>query len=65
MLADRSLALLFSERLYQNMSETDADAANHWAEVRVPCGRVGGRIEGAEVDHNPMERIILSTNLDP
>ena len=65
MLADRSLAWLSSERLYQQLTETDADTANHWTEVGASYGRVRGRIEGTEGDGNPIGRPTVSTNLDP
>ena len=63
MLADRSLAWLSSERLYQQLTETDADTANHWTEISDHYGRV--RIEGAEGDGNPIGRTTVLTNLDP
>ena len=65
MLTDRSLAWLSSERLYQQLTETDADTAKHWPEVGDPYGRVRGRIEGAEGDFNPIGRPRVSTNLVP
>jgi hypothetical protein len=56
-LADKSLALLSSERLYQQLTETDADTyRNHWTEIRNPYGRVRGRIEGAKGGGNPIGR---------
>ncbi|EDL98927.1 rCG22295 [Rattus norvegicus] len=39
--------------------------ANHWAEVRDPCGRARGRIEGAEEDAKPIGRTTVLTNLGP
>ena len=36
---DRSLAWLSSERFYQHLTETDADIANHWTEIRGPYGK--------------------------
>jgi hypothetical protein len=36
LLAERSLAWLYSERLYQQLNKTDADTAKHWTEVRTP-----------------------------
>ena len=65
MLADRSLACLSFERLYQQLTDTDADKANHWTEVRDPYGRGMGRIEADEGDGNPIGRTTVSTNLDP
>ena len=59
------LAWLSSERLYQQLTETDADTAKHWPEVGDPYGRVRGRIEGAEGDFNPIGRPTVSTKLDP
>jgi hypothetical protein len=44
-IADRNLAWLSTESLYQQLTETDADIDNHWTEVRDPCGRFRGRIE--------------------
>ena len=38
---------------------------NHCTEVRDPCGRVRGRIEGAEGDGNSIGRPTISTNTDP
>jgi hypothetical protein len=42
--ADRSLARLSSERLYQQLTETDVATANHWTEVGDLYGRARGRI---------------------
>jgi len=39
--------------------------AKHWMEVRDPYGRVGGRVEAAEGNGNPIGRPTKSTNLDP
>jgi hypothetical protein len=36
-----------------------------WTKVRDHCGRVRGRIEGAEGDGNPIGSTTVSTNLDP
>jgi hypothetical protein len=64
-LSIRSLACLSSERLYQQLSETDAIlTANHWMEVGGSYGRDRGMIEEAEGDCNPIERTI-STNQTP
>jgi len=63
-LADRSLAWLSSEWLYQQLTDTDEDTANHWTEVRKPYGRIRGRIEGAKGDGNTIRRTTVSTNLD-
>jgi hypothetical protein len=38
-------ARLFSQRLCQQLTETDSDTYNLWAEVKDPFGRVRGRIE--------------------
>jgi hypothetical protein len=38
--------------------------ARLWMEVRDPCGRVGGRIEGPEGDGNPTGGPTESTSLD-
>jgi hypothetical protein len=64
-LSGRSLAWLSSERLYQQLTETDANTAKHWMEVRDLYGRDGGRTEGAEGNGGPMGRPTVSTNLDP
>ena len=42
MLAVRSLAWLSSERLYQQLTEADADTARPWMGVRNPYGKVRG-----------------------
>ena len=61
MLADRSLAWLSSERLYQQLTETDVDTqANHWTEAGDSCGRVRGRTEGAKGDCKFIRRTISS-----
>ena len=66
MLADRSLAWLSSERLYLQLTKTDADTyRQHWTETGGPYGRVRGRIEGTERDGNLIERPTVSINLDP
>ena len=66
MLADRSLAWLSSERLYQQLTEQmQILTANHCTEIEEPYGRVRGRLEGAERDDNPIGRPTVSTNLDP
>jgi hypothetical protein len=33
-LVDRSLVLVFPERFYQHLTNTDADTVNHWTELR-------------------------------
>ena len=48
--------------LYQHLTETDADAANFWTEVRDPYGKVRRRTRGDEGDCNP--RGIVSTHED-
>ena len=47
-LADSNLAWLSSKRLYEQLTETDADAPcnKQWTEVGDPYGRVRGRIKG-------------------
>jgi hypothetical protein len=65
-LADRSLALLSSEKLYQQLTETDADLYRQPLDYdREPSGRIRGRIEGAEGESNPIGRLIVSNNLEP
>lgn len=64
-LADRSLLWLSSERLYQKLTETEADTANHGTEVRNAYGRARARIEGDEGYDNPKGKTTVSTNLDP
>ena len=46
MLADLSLAWVSLERLYQHLTEIDADTAKHWIEVRDPYERIRGGIDG-------------------
>ena len=65
MLADKSLAWLSSERLYQHLRQMQILTANKWTPVREPYGRVRGRIEGAVGDASPLRRPIVSCNLDP
>jgi hypothetical protein len=36
---------------------------NHWTEVKDPYGGIGGRIEGAEGEGDPIGRLSVSTNL--
>ena len=48
LLVDRSLTWLSSKEEYQQLSETDADTAKHWTEVRDSYGRVRGRNERSE-----------------
>jgi hypothetical protein len=38
--------------------------AKHWTEVRYQYAIIRGRIKGAEGDSKPIERPIVSTNLD-
>jgi hypothetical protein len=59
-LADRSLAWLSAERLYQQLTETNTGTAKHW--VQGPCGRVRARTENTEGDGNPTGRPTVSTN---
>jgi hypothetical protein len=64
-LADSSLAWLSSERLYQQLSETDAVTYRRPLEGgQDPYGRVRGRDEGAEGDGNHTGRTAMPTNLD-
>ena len=65
MLTDRSLAWLSSERVCQQLTETDADTANHWTEVMDHYGRIRGKVEGGEGDSSSMGRPTISTILDP
>jgi len=65
-LADRRLAWLSSERLYQHLAKTDADTHRqplHW--TWDPNGRVRGRTEGAEGNCNTMGRTTISTKQTP
>jgi hypothetical protein len=39
--------------------------ANHWNEIRDPCGRVIERIEGAEGNGISIGRPTALTNMDP
>jgi hypothetical protein len=48
--ADRNLACLSSEKLYQQLTEMQIYIAKHWSDVENPHGRVRGRNEGAEGD---------------
>jgi hypothetical protein len=62
-LADRSLAWWYSERLYQHLTETDADIHSqsmNWAHE--PLWKSQGRTEGAEGDGNPIGRTTVLTN---
>lgn len=52
------------------LTETDADTAMHWTDVRNPDGKVKGMIEGIEgnvnpIGVNPIGRPTLSINLNP
>ena len=40
-------------------------AGKHWTEVRGPLWNIGGGIEGAKGDGNPIGRPTVSTNLHP
>ena len=65
MLADRSLAWLSSERLYQQQTETDIDTHSQpLTEIGNPYGRVRERTEGTEGGGNPIGRTV-STNPNP
>ena len=59
MLADRSLAWLSSERLYQYIYEA------YTTGIKDPYRRARGRIEVDEGDDNPIGRPTLLTNPDP
>ena len=50
MLASRSLAWLFSERLYQQLTEIEADIG---LRSGISMEKLGGRVEGDEGDGNP------------
>jgi hypothetical protein len=63
--ADRSLAWLSSERLYQQLRQMQIFTVKHRTEVGDQYGRVGGRTEGAEGYGNPIGRTTVSANLDP
>ena len=65
MLADRSLVLLSSERLFQDLTKTNADKVNHWTEPENSNGRVKGSAVGVEEDCNPTGRTTVSTNQIP
>jgi hypothetical protein len=54
-----SLSWLSSQRLYQHLTEIDADT-----KVKDPYGRIRGRIEETEGDCNPTGKSAVSTNLD-
>jgi hypothetical protein len=65
-LKDRSQAWLSSEKLYQQMTETEADIYNQpldWGWGLYGWAR--GRIKGAEGDSNPIGRPTVPTNLEP
>ena len=62
---ERSLAWLSSERLYQQVPETDADTGMHRTEVRDHYGRLSRRIEGIEGNGKHIRRPTVSTNPDP
>jgi hypothetical protein len=63
--ANRNLALLSYERLYQQLTETDADSyiviANHSTEVGDSYGRIWGRFERTEGNCNPIGCATMST----
>jgi hypothetical protein len=63
-LADWRVVKLFSERLWQHLTKTDADTVNHWTEPGYLNGRARGRTEGTEGDCNPIGSTI-STNQAP
>jgi hypothetical protein len=61
--AERSLIWLSPERLYQSLTNTEADvAANHWTKQGVPSGAVRERTEGAEGVCSPIGRTTIATN---
>jgi hypothetical protein len=53
-LTDWSLAWLFPESPYQQLTETEADTLNHWTEARGSYGWFRRRIEEAEDESNLM-----------
>jgi hypothetical protein len=57
-LADRNLVWLVLERLYQHLTNTDADTAKHRTEPGDPNERARGRIEEAEENCNPTGRTL-------
>ena len=59
-----SLAWVSSERLYQQLTETDADTAKHWPKAREPHGKIKRRIEGTEEDGNSKEKLKPPMNMD-
>jgi hypothetical protein len=60
-LTDRSLSWLSSERLYRQLTESDADTHSQ----PLVCGKVMGRFERAEGKSNPIRRTTATTNSDP
>ena len=66
MLADRNLAWLSSERLYQHLTEADADTYSQpLDDLRNHNGRVRGRTKAAEGDCSPIERTTITTHWTP
>ena len=70
MFTDRSLPWLSSERLYQQLTETDTDTytqrtPNHSTEVGDPYGGIRGRVEEAEGEGDSIGRPAVSTDPDP
>ena len=66
MLADRILAWLSFKRLYQLLTETDADTHSQELDTgQGPLRKRWGWTEGTEGDSNPIERPIVSTNWNP
>jgi hypothetical protein len=65
MLTDISSAWLSSERLYQQLTEKDADTANHWTEIGDLYRRIMRQIERSEVDGNPIGRAEVLINPEP
>jgi hypothetical protein len=68
-LADRSLVWISSERLNQNLTDTEilmrTLAVNHWTEQGDPNGGVRGRTEGAEGVCNPIGKTISTNHTHP
>jgi hypothetical protein len=62
-LAGRSLAWLFPERLCQNLTNTDADAPNHHNEQEA-MEELGEGLKELKVC-NPIGRTTISTNQNP
>jgi hypothetical protein len=64
-LEDTILSKISSEMVYQQLTETGTNTANHWTVVRDHSGRVSRRIERSEGDWDPIGITTVATNLDP